>query len=101
MTPPTHYKPVPIIDNEGQEIGTATVAFDQDVGTATMRVVDYGEQAHGKECFFVVETENDGSPRRVLAFQIGQYAPVGPEEYYIVYFATDGGAVETNRERST
>ena len=84
--------PVEIQTVSDQTLGTAALTFNQDDGEPTIKVLTYGPEAHGTECFFIVELGSNNAPTPVLAFRLGDYAPVGPDILQRFWFSAQGDA---------
>ena len=72
--------PVPFINMTGTRPGTATLAFNQYDGEESIEATETFPEAHGMECFFVVRfPDASDRPELVVAFQHGEFAPVGSD----------------------
>lgn len=84
--------PVEIQTVSDQTLGTAALTFNQDDGEPTIKVLTYGPEAHGTECFFIVDLGSNNAPTPVLAFRLSDYAPVGPDILQRFWFSAQGDA---------
>ena len=94
----TRSQPVPVCTIYGQTLGTATVSFREDDGATDIQVVQYDGPERGIECFCIVEiNQQDLSPRRVLAFENGYFAPVGDDslDWHFLQPAPQNSPVES------